>query len=65
MLEESLELAFRPPVGEQEALLAHRNGNARADIAQLAAYEAAWGQQAEANYAKARRLAEQALARVR
>ncbi len=65
LLEEARELAFRPPVGEQEALLAHRNGNARADIAQLAAYEAAWGQQAEANYAKARRLAEQALARVR
>ena len=64
-LDEARALVFRPPVEEGEARLGRRSGHERADIALIAAREAEWGRQAEANYARARRLAELALARLR
>ena len=65
LLNEARALAFRPPVDEHDVRLTSKYDSARADIARIAALEAAWGRQAEANYARARRLAEQALARIR
>ena len=48
-LDEARALVFRPPVEEGEARLGRRSGHERADIALIAAREAEWGRQAEAN----------------
>ena len=64
LIQEARTLAFRVPLDEQ-AVQAASKGDARAEIARIAALEAELGRQAEANYAKARHLAEQALARLR
>lgn len=64
-IENAQALVFSPPISEKRLPELQNISDAPADIARLAAYEAAWGTLAKARYAQARLLVEQAQTRIR
>lgn len=63
LVDKAQALIFTPPISETRIQKLNKSAGTPADIAQLATLEAEWGRLASDNYARARRLAEQALSR--